>query len=696
METDKKPAELRQRGRTIGTLGKAPRNGVHLRLLGPLAATRQGLAIAMPASRKVRALLGYLVLAPRPVLRSHLCELLWDVANDPRSELRWCLTKLRTVIDDARRRRLVSDGQWVSIDASDMEVDAIAFSHSIETAIAEGSVADLQHLTGLIQGDFLEGLAVDRSPMFDNWLRGQRHRFTSWHSKALARLASLLPNDDENALDILRQRIDLVPLDERAHIDLMQALTARGHVAEAEHHLTTTVGLYQREGVDPRALHEARFPACRGRVAATANLRRPDATTAETGRRCIHGDRSDQAVDPPDHLSTRRASIAVMPFEASTPPDQRIADGLTYDITVGLAKLRGPLVIAQGTTFALRDGGFRGPEAATLLGVSYVATGAVRRDGPCLRISLQLCDQVSGHILWADEHQVRGDEAFQVPGTIATRLVSCLESEMQLAESNRAIIKPPNSLDAWEAHHRGLWHMYRFTGPDNDEAQRLFLRAITLDPTFSRPYAGLSFTHWQNAFTFRPTERQAEADRAFDAAGRGMQADPRDPAAHWAMGRALWLRKDDAASLSALEDAVALSPSFAMAHYTRGFVEAQTGDAAAAVVASDFARQLSPFDPMLYAMCCARAFALVRLGRYEEAAEWANRAARKPNAHVQAHGLSALVLAIAGKLEDASREVGIVRRLRPKYTIDDFFSSYRVVGREERRYRIAARRIGIS
>jgi TolB-like protein/DNA-binding winged helix-turn-helix (wHTH) protein/tetratricopeptide (TPR) repeat protein len=393
---------------------------------------------------------------------------------------------------------------------------------------------------------------------------------------------------------------------------------------------------------------------------------------------------------------SRRASIAVMPFEAEPSTERALADGLSYDITVGLAKLRSLLVNAQGTTFALRDGGIRGPEAATLLGVNYVATGAVRRDGSRIRIGFHLCDHDSGRLVWTDDHEVRGDDAFQAPGTIAERIVSCLEAEIQLAESNRAIIKPPNSLNAWEAHHRGLWHMYRFTEPDNDEAQRLFRRAIALDPTFSRPYAGLSFTHWQNAFTFRPAERQSEADHAFDAAGRGLQADPRDPAAHWAMGRALWLRKDDAASLKALDDAVALSPSFAMAHYTRGFVDAQTGDAGAAILACDFARQLSPFDPMLYAMYCARAFALARLGRYEEAAEWAARGARKPNAHVQARGASALILAIAGKLDDALRQVGIVRRLRPTYTIEDFFFSYRVVESEERAYRIAARLIGLS
>jgi hypothetical protein len=97
----------------------------------------------------------------------------------------------------------------------------------------------------------------------------------------------------------------------------------------------------------------------------------------------------------------------------------------------------------------------------------------------------------------------------------------------------------------------------------------------------------------------------------------------------------------------------------------------------------------------LYAMCCARAFALVRLGRYEEAAEWAIRAARKPNAHVQAHALAALILAVAGKVKDALREADIVRRLRPTYSIDDFLSSYRVVDSEESAYKTAARRIGI-
>src|SRR5215470_18766465 len=140
METDRKSAQAKKGGRVHSEPSMALCDGFHLRLLGPLTATRQGLDVPMPPSRKVRALLGYLALAPRPKLRSHLCELLWDAANDPRTELRWCLTKLRTVIDDARRRRLISDGEWVSISVSSQDVDAIAFSRAIEKAIAEGSI----------------------------------------------------------------------------------------------------------------------------------------------------------------------------------------------------------------------------------------------------------------------------------------------------------------------------------------------------------------------------------------------------------------------------------------------------------------------------------------------------------------------------------------------------------------------------
>jgi len=95
-------------------------------------------------------------------------------------------------------------------------------------------------------------------------------------------------------------------------------------------------------------------------------------------------------------------------------------------------------------------------------------------------------------------------------------------------------------------------------------------------------------------------------------------------------------------------------------------------------------------------MCAARAWALFRLERREEAADWALKAAQKPNAHVHVHALAGLTLACAGRLEEAFREAGTARKLRLGYSIEDFLSSFRVLSDLERIFRIAAKQIGIS
>ncbi|WP_204271244.1 hypothetical protein, partial [Escherichia coli] len=85
-------------------------------------------------------------------------------------------------------------------------------------------------------------------------------------------------------------------------------------------------------------------------------------------------------------------------------------------------------------------------------------------------------------------------------------------------------------------------------------------------------------------------------------------------------------------SILELGQSVTLSPNFALAHYNLAFVHGTSGDAAAAVGFADHSRDLSPFDPMLFGMLGARAMALVRLGRFEEAAEFGLKAAARPSA----------------------------------------------------------------
>jgi DNA-binding SARP family transcriptional activator len=637
---------------------------LQLKLLGPLTISRQGAAQTLPASRKVRALIAYLALAPRPMGRSHLCGLLWDVPNDPRGGLRGCLTKLRTLFDEPGRCRVLSSADHVTLTLGDCFVDVIEITNATRTGIETLDLERLRALHSLFAGDFVEGLELDRSPALSNWIIAQRRRFRACHTAVLEQLVKSLPAESGEMFRYLENWLEHAPLDRRAHELLLHALVRCDRIREAEEHLEATARMFEAEGLDCGPLREA-WRAGRNRnpnvlLSTSATVA---SATAERGA-----------------AQARRASIAVMPLldvaAASGDAGGLLARALAHDIITRLAKLRSLTVIAQGTVFALSERAIAPQEAARTLNVDYVASGSVRRRGDRVTVMMELAETRMARIIWADDFDYKFDDVFLVLEEIGNRIVAAIEREIESAECNRAVLKPPSSLDAWEAYHRGLWHMYRFIGGDNDQAQRFFQMAIRLDPTFARAHAGLSFTHFQNAFLHRTAEREQEVDRACAAAEQSLIVDDRDPAAHWAMGRALWLRGRDDHALIQLHTAVELSPNFALGHYTLAFVHSQSGDPQAAIGSSDYSRHLSPFDPLMFAMLSARAMGHLRLGQFEESAIWAVRSIGRPNAHVHIWAIAAECLAAAGRLDEARATTATIHKTLPYYGTTNLLAAF--------------------
>jgi DNA-binding SARP family transcriptional activator/TolB-like protein len=658
---------------------------VEVRMLGPLTIGRHGVSRALPASRKVRGLFAYLALAPHAVQRSQLCELLWDVPNDPRGELRWCLSKIRGLVDEPDRRRIDTQADTVRLDLTDCFVDAIEIARAVQNIETIG-LERLRSFATLFAGDFLEGLEIDRSPAFNGWVTAQRRRFRGHHA---ALLEHFVKNASEGeTLAYLEKWLVLAPFDERVHALLLNALARSGQIREGNEHLAATTQLFEAEGLDCGPIRDA----WRSARVQTDSLPRvqtavPKANPATDGLR-------DEIVT----VGSRRASIAVMPFvDRSTAAGARggTADALADDVITRLAKLRSLFVIAQGSVFALHERHIGAEEAGRMLNVDYIATGSVRRQGRRLSVMVELAETRTARIVWAESFDHKFDDAFLVLDEIGNRIVASIANEIETSERNRAVLRPPNSLDAWEAHHRGLWHMYRFNKPDNEQARHFFAMAVRLDPTFSRAYAGLSFTHFQNAFQGW-AKRDAEIDRAFEAAGQSLMVDDRDPAAHWAMGRALWLRGRHDQAIVELEQTIDLSPNFALGHYTLAFVHSQAGDPSAAIASSDHSRQLSPFDPLLFGMLGARAMALVRLGRFEEAADWGVKAAARPNAHAHILAIAALSLTLAGRLDEARTHLAAIHAMLPRYRVDDFLTAMQFAPDGEKLFREAAKRVGMK
>ncbi len=94
--------------------------GLRVTTLGGLALVRDAAEQALPASKKTRALLAYLALTGRPQRRDRLCELLWDLPDDPRGALRWSLSKLRPVVNSPAQERLQADRERVALTGPDI------------------------------------------------------------------------------------------------------------------------------------------------------------------------------------------------------------------------------------------------------------------------------------------------------------------------------------------------------------------------------------------------------------------------------------------------------------------------------------------------------------------------------------------------------------------------------------------------
>ena len=131
--------------------------GLSLRVLGNLEVIRDGDVLELPPSRKTRGLLAYLALSDKPRRREQLCELLWEIPDDPRGSLRWSLSKIRKLVDDADRPRIIADRSNVAFNTSGVDIDVHTL-HAAADTVEGASVDELVRMAEHNQGAFLEGL----------------------------------------------------------------------------------------------------------------------------------------------------------------------------------------------------------------------------------------------------------------------------------------------------------------------------------------------------------------------------------------------------------------------------------------------------------------------------------------------------------------------------------------------------------
>ena len=237
---------------------------LHIRLLGELTLLRGDAPLALPPSRRTRALLGYLVASGTPQTRSTLCDLLWDGPDDPRASLRWSLTKLRPLVDDPPLQRLAADRERVSFDAQHCEIDVSRVRTLLAGGIADASVAALEEAAALLRGEFLDGLELPGCYRFHHWSMALREEYGGLRRSVLQALLERLSTQPERALPYAHAMVAVDPLSDAAHAALVRLTAAAGRYPDAERHYEWARDLLRREislppgGVLDEAIRRAR------------------------------------------------------------------------------------------------------------------------------------------------------------------------------------------------------------------------------------------------------------------------------------------------------------------------------------------------------------------------------------------------------------------------------------------------------
>ena len=368
-----------------------------------------------------------------------------------------------------------------------------------------------------------------------------------------------------------------------------------------------------------------------------------------------------------------KPSIAVLAFRnmSGDPEQEYFADGITEDVITDLSKIGSLIVIARNSSFTYKGKPVDIRTVGRELGVRSVLEGSIRRAGGRVRITAQLVDAQTGGHLWAERFDRDLSDIFAVQDEVTRRIVDALKITLSPGElATLAAVETTNS----KAHDFFLAGREFVYGPTRNREMfertiDLFQKAITEDPDYGEPYAGVAWAHvlnWQNHWTEDWKRGLELAEPDIDVA---LKKSPQSAFVHH-MAMIFWSCRGDLDRAAAEGNkALEISPNFSNALNTQGFVSAYNGQPMEAISFIERAIRLDPRNKQHYLHFLGSAYLLA--GDYSAAA----KALRERILLSPKTDLSRAFLAVAlghlGQAEEAQRVWRELKEINPKYSFPE-------------------------
>lgn len=628
---------------------------------------RDGVALAPPASRKARAILGFLLLAPRPVGRQRLCELFFDIPDDPRASLRWNLTKLRAVTDEGDIKRVLATGDSLRFDPAGARIDVLDLMRG-------GADAPLPDGDGL----FLEDSDLPDRPEFAAWLESAREDIRAATVRRISALADSAPAARDR-LPLYRRLLALAPLDEAGNAGLVRTLTQLGRTDDAREAVAVAERAMGRAGLKPG-------PALR------AALKPPGESPAGPEP----AGRAPAAVAPlAPQLFDMLPGVAILPFHNYSPElvPEVLIDGFLESAIHMLARFRTFRVLSLNTMLAYRS---RMTDPAALgeaTGAHFIVGGSVMARGEHVKVRYRLVDAPSGALLASGDIDIKTTSGAVMLEDVPEALVVRLAQQLVERWRQRVDAMPEHARNALDHHLRGMGLAYDLTQPDYPAALEAFRSALALAPDFPAAMAGQAHC----TALLRLARTEAERDEAVALANAAIARGADDA---FALALAAWslvqLAGDVPAALRAVDLAIRVNPLARVAWTVSAWIRAMNGEYETPMAHWDRAEACSPLGGIADQTFSGRSLCCWMAGRHADALAWARRSLERVPSNP---GALTAGIAAAADLGDLAAARALGRALLQHYpegADSPVIIAVPIVHREKRAAILAAMRRGLE
>jgi tetratricopeptide (TPR) repeat protein len=215
-------------------------------------------------------------------------------------------------------------------------------------------------------------------------------------------------------------------------------------------------------------------------------------------------------------------------------------------------------------------------------------------------VNVRLIEPKDERALWGERYTGAMGDVFDIQDKVTAALVAALQ--LELAPGERALLaaRPTASVAAYDHYLRGIEAHGRRSKAQNLTAKSHFRKAIELDPTFWRAYAGLALTHSREAIDgWTPTPNRS-LDLAAQLAEKAASMDSSLPQVHFVTGQVNLFRRQHDKAIEAARRTILVDPNYADGYALLAWTLTYAGRPTDALAALGEAMRLNPRPPASY------------------------------------------------------------------------------------------------